>query len=194
MIGVLVRRWGITGTLGPLRALTRLTLLSVATNALIGIHQLMIMVVFGARDLVLVMVDVCVCQGLTQLIVFLCMVVHACLPYRFVCAARGKTGTLDPVRGLFRLTQLYVNENSLGGMSIIATNAMVRAVSVAGWGITSKRPIDIGLILRAAPTHKSAMLRCGITGTLEPVRNLTGLIKLYISVNTLGGMAMLVAV
>ncbi len=148
---MLVRRWAITGTLDPLRALTRLTVLSVATNALIGIHQLMIMVVFGVRDLVLVMVDVCVC-------VFVCVCVSgpdsthsvsvhggACVFTVSVCwrgagkdrhtRSSARLVQVDPVVFEREQHRRYVHHrDECSGEGCVGLRVGV---------ITSKRPIDI---------------------------------------------------
>ncbi len=44
------------------------------------------------------------------------------------------------------------------------------------------------------PTHTPLMLRWGFTGTLDPVRNLTGLTALFLDSNNIGGTSIIEAV
>jgi hypothetical protein len=67
-LGVLARRWAITGTLDPVRGLTGLTELSLSTNALIG----RFMQTPGRRD------D-CECIGRTCVCVCVCVCACVCV-------------------------------------------------------------------------------------------------------------------
>ncbi len=79
------------------------------------------------------------------------------------------TGTLDPVSNLTGLTSLSVSTNALTGM---LTYTQGEIDECCFW----MRIQDSGVMLWA------------ITGTLDPVRNLTGLTSLSVSMNALTGM------
>ncbi len=124
---MLVRHLATTGTLEPLRGLTGLTVLSVPTNNLVGMctqahntrndcdgececvcteAQYMLVVVLYLDGL-RIMYCVCWCVGVDRV-----------GGLEYLARRRAIAGTLDPVRGLFRLTNLSLANNSIGGTSV----------------------------------------------------------------------------
>jgi hypothetical protein len=68
----------------------------------------------------------------------LCRVVFGCW-----CGVGQCTGTLDSVRGLFKLTELYLNANMIGGMSACTTfNVVMIVTECVDWFFSATRYVD----------------------------------------------------
>lgn len=95
-------------------------------------------------------------------------------------------GTLDAVRGLTWLTELYLNKNNIGGMSA-CTNFEIFVLQCVD-RVARQRAVSISDLDARSLAHRHTPMRHhGITGTLDPVRHLTGLSKLNLGFNGIGG-------
>ncbi len=96
------------------------------------------------------------------------------------------------MRGLLRLNVASFATNNIGGMSM----RTVLALGLCWLGVwmvvcrgSMAQGVNLFLLEICVPALIPLMLRWVIAGTLEPVRNLTGLIYLDLQSNTIGGMS-----
>jgi hypothetical protein len=95
------------------------------------------------------------------------------------------TGTLDPIRYFTKLTIMDLQMNRVGGMPV--TPAVWILCWVESGDLRMRTHSQASMCFSLQSSVSCGYFEIALSGTLEPLRDLTGLRRLYLSNNTLEG-------